>query len=220
MILGFRDLADDLAKTESPLFLLSAKLGFGWLGAFINVGILLSFFSCTLASINATARIIYSMARHGAAPRMLGTVHPRNETPYVAIAFVSLVTLVIAVAPSLFGVTEFDSQGYFGTLCSFGFLSVYILVSLAAPAFLYKLGELTPSSVIVGLVAAGLMIVPFLGVIGIPGSDLFPPPSYPSDVLVWVYLAYMALGATWLFSMRGSRPEAIVEVFEETAGPR
>ena len=56
VILGFRGLSDDLAKSESPLFLLSTKLGLGWLGAFINVGIVISFFSCTLASISATAR--------------------------------------------------------------------------------------------------------------------------------------------------------------------
>ena len=68
VILGFRSFSDDLAKAESPLLLLSTKLGLGWLGVFINVGILISFFSCTLASISATSRIIYSMARNGVAP--------------------------------------------------------------------------------------------------------------------------------------------------------
>jgi amino acid transporter len=142
VILGFQDLPEDLAKTESPLFVLSNKLGVGWLGAFISVGILLSFFSCTLASISATSRIIYSMARHEVAPRLLGKVHPKNETPYVAIIFAGLLTFLVAISPSLFGVSEFDSQGYFGTLCSFGFLSVYVLISLAAPVYLHKIGEL------------------------------------------------------------------------------
>jgi amino acid transporter len=215
VILGFQDLPEDLAKTESPLFVLSNKLGVGWLGAFINVGILLSFFSCTLASISATSRIVYSMARHDVAPRLLGKVHPKNETPYVAIIFAGLLTFLVAVAPSLFGVSEFDSQGYFGTLCSFGFLSVYVLISLAAPAYLRKIGELTAGSIVVALIAAGFMIVPFLGVIGIPGSDLFPEPAYPNNILVYIYLAFMALGAAWLFSLRKSRPDAIAEVFEE-----
>ncbi|WP_296712555.1 APC family permease [Rhodoblastus sp.] len=219
VILGFRDLPEDLAKTESPLFLLSGKLGVGWLGAFINVGILLSFFSCTLASISATSRIIFSMARHGVAPRVLGSIHPRNETPHVAVAFAALLTFFVALAPSLFGVSEFDSQGYFGTLCSFGFLSVYVLISLAAPAYLRKIGELTTGAIVVALVAAGFMIIPFLGVIGVSGSDLFPPPAYPNNILVWVYLAFMALGAAWLFSLRKSKPEAIDEVFEGKDAP-
>jgi len=42
-------------------------------------------------------------------------------------------TFVVATAAYLLGATPFESQGYFGTLCSFGFLSAYILVSLAAP---------------------------------------------------------------------------------------
>jgi amino acid transporter len=221
VILGFRGLSDDLAKTESPLFLLSDKLGVGWLGAFINVGILLSFFSCTLASISATARIVYSMARHEVAPRLLGKVHPRNETPYVAIGFTALLTFVIAVAPAFFGVGEFESQGYFGTLCAFGFLSAYVLVSLAAPVYLRKLGEMTPLSVIVALVAAGFMVIPFLGVVGLPGSELFPQPSFPNNILVWIFAAYMLAGGFWLFSLRRSRSDSeIAEVFNEKNGPQ
>jgi len=221
VILGFRNLPENLAKTESPLFLLSDKLGVSWLGAFINIGILLSFFSCTMASINATARIIYSMARHGAAPRVLGTVHPRNETPHVAIIFTALLIFGVASAPSFFGVSEFDSQGYFGTLCSFGFLTVYILISLAAPAYLQKLGKLTVLSVLASVIAAGFMVIPFLGVIGISGSDMFPPPAYPNNVLVWIYLSYMVLGAVWLFTLRQSRSAGtIAEVFDENKGTR
>jgi amino acid transporter len=215
VILGFQDLPEDLAKTESPLFVLSNKLGVGWLGAFISVGILLSFFSCTLASISATSRIIYSMARHEVAPRLLGKVHPKNETPYVAIVFAGLLTFFVAISPSLFGVSEFDSQGYFGTLCSFGFLSVYVLISLAAPVYLHKIGELTTGPIVVALIAAGFMLIPFLGVIGVPGSELFPQPEFPNNILVYIYLAFMALGAAWLFKLRRSRPDAIAEVFEE-----
>jgi amino acid transporter len=215
VILGFRDLPENLAKTESPLFVLSNKLGVGWLGAFINVGILLSFFSCTLASISATARIIYSMARHDAAPRLLGKVHPTNKTPYVAIGFAGLLTFVVAYAPSFFGVTEFDSQGYFGTLCSFGFLSVYLLISLAAPVYLRRIGELTAGPIVVAVIAASFMIIPFLGVIGVPGSELFPQPEFPNNILVFIYLGFMALGAAWLYSLRRSRPDVIAEVFEE-----
>lgn len=221
VVLGFRAFPEeDLAKSESPLFFLSGKLGVGWLGAFINVGVLLSFFSCTLASISATARIIFSMARHGVAPRALGAVHPRNQTPHVAIGFAAALTFVVALAPSLFGVAEFDSQGYFGTLCSFGFLTVYVMISLAAPAYLRKIGELNLRAIVVALVAAGFMIIPFLGVIGVPGSDLFPPPAFPNNLLVWVFVAYLAAGAIWLFFPRRQRAESIAQVFEDRDGAR
>jgi amino acid transporter len=215
VILGFRTLDSDLGKAESPLLLLSTKLNLAWLGAFINLGILISFFSCTLASINATARIVYSMARHDVAPRALGVVHKRNKTPYVAITFAGVLTFVAAFAPTLFGVSEFDAQGYFGTLCSFGFLSVYLLISLAAPIYLHKVGSLTTASIVVALLGASFTVVPFLGVIGVPGSTLFPPPDFPNNILVWIYLAYMVLGGAWLLMLRRSKPSTIEEVFED-----
>jgi amino acid transporter len=219
VVLGFRDLSEDLAKAESPLFFLSQKLGVGWLGVFINIGVLVSFYSCTLASVSATARIIYSMARHRVAPSVLGTVHPRRLTPYVAVIFAALLTYLIALGPSFFGVSEFDAQGYFGTLCSFGFLTVYVLISVAAPMFVRKTGELKINVILVAVAATVFMIVPFLGAIGVPGSDLFPLPTYPNNLLIWMYLAYMLAGAAWLLYLRKTRPDAVEDVFEVTDVP-
>jgi amino acid transporter len=220
VILGFRGLPADLAKTESPLLVLSSELGLRWLGAFISIGIILSFFSCTLASINATARIIYSMARHGLAPKALGIAHPRNETPHVAIGFAALLTFVATATLSLSGVSDFDGQGYFGTLCSFGFLTVYVLISLAAPVYLHRIGALTGISVIIAGLATVLMIIPFLGVMGVPGSPLFPPPDYPNNLLVSVFLAYIIVSATWLFTLQQLRPNTIDHVFDANGGPK
>jgi amino acid transporter len=218
VIIGFRGLNVDLAKTESPLLVLSSELGLKWLGAFISIGVILSFFSCTLASINATARIVFSMARHGLVPRVLGLAHPRNETPHVAIGFAAVLTFAATSIVSLFGVSDFDGQGYFGTLCTFGFLTVYVLISLAAPVYLYRNGELTKSSVVVAALAALFMIIPFLGVIGVPGSTLFPPPDYPNNLLVWVFLAFMVGGASWLFTLQKFRPNTIGNVFDANGG--
>jgi amino acid transporter len=216
VILGFRGLPDDLAKAEAPLLLLSNVLGVGWLGVFITIGILLSFFSCTLASISATARVVYAMARNGVAPRLLGVVHRKNHTPWLAIAFVTLLTFVVAFTPTLFGVGEFEAQGYFGTLCAFGFLSTYVLVSLAAPAWRRKQRKATGRAMLLGGLAAGFMIIPFLGAVGVPGSDLFPPPAFPNNMLVWIFVAYMAVGAAWLFRLRRLKAAPLDQIFEDT----
>jgi amino acid transporter len=65
VILGFEGSPASLKKTEAPLSFLANAIGWGFLGTLVNIGVLLSFFSCTLASINSTARIVFSMARHG-----------------------------------------------------------------------------------------------------------------------------------------------------------
>jgi amino acid transporter len=209
VVLGFKGLSADLDKSESPLLYLATELGWPRLGAFINIGILLSFFSCTLASINSTARIVYAMARHGLMHEALGAAHEKNETPHIAAAFAAAMTFIVATAAYLLGATPFESQGYFGTLCSFGFLSVYILVSVAAPAYLRKLRQRDKRALVVSLLAVGFMILPFLGVVGVPGSELFPPPKFPNNLLVWVFVVYMSGGALWLFGLKIVNPRKL-----------
>ena len=209
VVLGFKGFSADLEKSESPLLYLSTELGWPRLGAFVNAGVLLSFFSCTLASISSTARIVYAMARHGLMYEALGAAHETNETPHIAAAFAAVMTLVVATAAYLLGATPFDSQGYFGSLCAFGFLLVYMLVSVAAPVYLHRRKELSRRAVLVSVLAVGFLILPFLGTIGVPGSELFPPPKYPNNLLIWVFVAYMLGGALWMLALKIVRPRLL-----------
>ncbi|CAJ0857558.1 hypothetical protein AMST5_01031 [freshwater sediment metagenome] len=212
VILGFKSMGASLATTEAPLSYLATELNWPRLGAFINIGILLSFFSCTLASVSSTARIVYSMARHGIMHEALGAAHDRNETPHIAAAFAALATFLVATLVYLLGASPFESQGRFGSLCSFGFLTAYFLISVAAPFYLRKIGELDRWSVAISILGAGFMVLPFLGVIGVAGSELFPPPHYPDNLLVWVFVAYMAAGALWLVTLRTRNPKKLPAV--------
>ena len=54
--------------------------------------------------------------------------------------------------------------------------------------------------------AVGFMAIPFLGVIGIQGSDIFPPPEFPNNLLIWIFIAYMAIGALWLLAVKIVNP--------------
>ena len=209
-ILGFKALSADLGKSETPLLYLATELGWPRLGTFINVGVLLSFFACTLASINSTARIVYAMARHGLMYEALGAVHQKNETPHIAAAFAAAMTFIMATAAYFVGATPFESQGYFGTLASFGFLSTYILVSLAAPAYLHKLQQLDKRALVISGLGVSFMVLPFLGFVGVPGSELFPPPKFPDNLLVWVFVTYMAGGALWLFALKIVNPRKLL----------
>jgi amino acid transporter len=209
VVLGFKGSGVDLGKSEAPLAFLAPQTGLGFLGALINIGALLSFFSCTLACINSTARIIFSMARHGLFHDALGEAHETNKTPHIAVALSALVTFLVPALVHLFGVNAFDAQGYFGTLCSFGFLLVYVLVSVAAPMYLRALGKLRKVDVLYSLLGCGFMLLPFLGLIGIPGSALFPPPSFPTNLLVWIFVAYMAVGLVWLLIQKARSPKML-----------
>jgi amino acid transporter len=209
IILGFKGSGVDLGKTEAPLAFLAPQTGLGFLGTLINIGALLSFFSCTLACINSTARIIFSMARHGLFHDALGEAHETNKTPHLAVALSALITFFVPAAVSLSGINAFDAQGYFGTLCSFGFLLVYILVSVAAPIYLRSRGQLGKADILYSVLGCGFMLLPLFGTIGISGSTLFPPPAFPNNLLVWIFVVYMGVGLAWLLTQKARSPKML-----------
>ncbi|MGA2411307.1 MAG: APC family permease, partial [Candidatus Binataceae bacterium] len=128
---------------------------------------------------------------------------------YIAVGVSALITFIFPAALYLSGVSAFDGQGYFGTICTFGFLVVYILISIAAPVYPQNFGKLNKVAVLYAVLGTGFMILPVLGMIGIPGSTLFPPPAYPNNLLVWISLAYMAVGLGWLLVQRVRDPKML-----------
>jgi amino acid transporter len=153
------------------------------------------------------------MSRHGLFFDALGDAHEINETPYVAIGLTALITFLVPTSFCfLSGVSAFDSQGYFGTLCTFGFLLVYVLISIAAPIYLKNIGKLTRTALLYSIMGTSFMILPILGMVGVPGSALFPPPAYPNNLLVWLFFGYMAVGLVWLLFQKARHPKMMPEM--------
>ncbi len=211
VVLGFAGIGgSSLAQTEAPLNVLANAAGWRGLGVAINVGILLSFFSCTLASINSTARILFSMGRHGLVPDALGHAHVENRTPHVAVAVASLITFGVPAALHSTGVSAFDCQGIFGTLCSFGFIAVYILISIAAPIYLSSIGKLTRKAIAFSAGGVAFMLLPLIGTVGIsPNNKLFPTPDKAGLLLIAIFAVYLMAGFAWLYIQRMRRPKMI-----------
>ena len=79
-----------------------------------------------------------------------------------------------------------------GTLAAFGFLTAYFLISVAAPVYLKKQGELRARHVVVAAMACLLLMVPLIG-------SFYPVPPFPVDIFPYIFLAYMLAGSGWLF---------------------
>ncbi len=56
------------------------------------------------------------------------------------------------------------------------------------------------------------MLLPLIGTIGIPGSDLLPPLDGAGLTLVAIFAAYMAAGLGWLALQRARRPRMIAQM--------
>ena len=212
-ILGFHHLGLDITQAEEPLGILSRQMGWGWLGDLVAIGALFSFFACVLGSINPAARIFLTMAQHGLFHASVGETHRENRTPHVAVSLCSLVMFVIPASLVLFHVKLFEAMGYLGAICSYGFLTVYVLISIAAPVYLFKIRQLRGRDGLVSLGAIAFMAIPVVGSLGIPGSDLFPVPQAPYDAFPYLFLLYLTITCGW-FTLQRLRSPQVVRLME------
>jgi amino acid transporter len=208
-VLGFSGSSMNLGESEDPLAFLAQQAGVGFLGALISVGVMLSFFACILACINPTARVLFMMAHHGMFHASLGKAHRSNRTPHIAVTIASLITFLVPTSLAFFNIKAFTIMGYMGTICTYGFLLVYILVSIAAPVYLYRLGKLRPLDIVVSVLAVGFMMIPVVGTTGIPGSELFPVPEAPYNLFPWLFLLYLAAGCGWFTIQKRRSPKMV-----------
>ncbi|MDX2216039.1 MAG: APC family permease [Oculatellaceae cyanobacterium bins.114] len=214
-ILGFNHAGVSITSSEEPLGFLAHQAGFGFLGDLVAFSALFSFFACVLGSINPASRVFFTMARHGLFPSMLGEAHSFNRTPHVAVTLCSLLMFLIPGLLSIFHVPIFASMGYLGAIASYGFLTVYVLISVAAPVYLQQINQLRSRDIVFSALGVGFMSLPVLGSVGIPGSTLFPVPDAPYNLFPYLFLLYLTVTCGW-FSIQRIRSPRLVGVIEQS----
>ena len=210
-VLGFQGTKEGFAKSAAPLPDLAAIVGLNFLAPIIDIGIICSMFACTLACINAGARMMLTMSHDGMGLNALKRVHATRKTPHVAIWAVGLPMLLIPAAFVLAGRSAVDVTGWAGTVATFGFMLGYGLVAAAAPIYLYRLGESKPLVTLAGIIGAVSMVIVFYAswlptTIPLIGQ-YFSPLASPYDKLPYVFFAWAAVGIIWFAFVRVSKPE-------------
>jgi amino acid transporter len=179
------------------------------LGDVIAFGALFSFFACVLGSINPAARVFFTMARHGLFPSSLGVAHSANRTPHIAVTICSLILFWVPAGMAMGQIQLFDSMGYLGAIASYGFLTVYSLISIAAPLYLRKIRQFRRRDAVIAVLSVGFMMIPVLGSVGIPGSTLFPVPAAPYNSFPYLFLIYLGLTCGWFMVQRLRSPQVV-----------
>jgi amino acid transporter len=199
-VLGFRGESETLDKSLAPMNVLARNAGMpALLGILINMGALVSFFSCLLACITASARVLYLMGQKGALHALLGRAHTTNQTPHRAVAISGLAAFLPLGLLTWLGVGALDVYGLLGTIATFGFLTAYMLVSIAAPIFLHAQGRLAFRDVVISGVALLAMGMAFVG-------SIYPLPAPPYSYLPYIYLALLLGGLTWSVVLNARNP--------------
>lgn len=203
-VLGFRGLKTPLGSSAAPFNDLAESVGVAWFGVLISAGAVISLFACTLASINAASRILFAMGRHGIFHTHLSKAHSTNQTPHFAATLASV--LVLAVPVVLLGahLAVLDIFNDLSTIATFGFLVVYVLISIAAPVYLKHLGKLTLGSVALSVVSVLFMIPPIV-------ATVYPMPTPPADKFPYYFIAYVVIGMVWFTVLRKSSRQSVID---------
>jgi amino acid transporter len=189
-ILGFAHAGKPLDQQTFPLGTLAELYGLPFLRIPITIGALCSAFSVCLACITTAGRIAYAMATNGLLPRMFSRIEPRHGTPNIAVTVVTALTLAVAAGSLAFGVAPIDIFNNCGTLSTFGFILIYMLIAIAALVFTRQLGEMRVLDVAISgiaLVLLGLATVWFFATI----------PAPPQHWFVYYFLAFIFAGVIW-----------------------
>ena len=181
---------------------------------------MISFFALALSCLNAGARVLFTMGRYGIFPISIGSSHKKNLTPHVAISLFAAIQFLIPTTFILLSyaavggwqMAPFDAFNDAGLFGAMGFCGAYVLISLATPFYLKKIGELKAHHIAIAVIALALLIVPIVGTV-------YPVPPSPLNYFPYIFVAYILAGVV-LVSIRSRsivEMDGIRKVLEETA---
>lgn len=204
--IALSDAPDSVLHSLSPLVELLAVEGLRELSVVLDLGIATSFFACTLASVNALVRVLFTMGREGVAPSLFGRTHPRLQTPVWAIVVAVAVIVSGPVIAVLAGAAPDQAMRGFLTLSACGYIGSYLAGALASPALQLRIGESTRRSWLLGLSTATLLLLLAVGAATAGGG------------IVLLYAALMALALLYTAMLRWISPHRLrgIGIHDET----
>ena len=150
---------EELSRSNAPLADVVRRATGARVGAVVAVMALFATANTVLFLLLTSSRLMYGMAASGSLPRLMGAVHSKRRTPWVA----TLVAVVVAAVFALLGDIEAIAQ-----LSNFAILTAFLVVNAALIRLRYTRPDLarpfrTPWSV------GRMPVIPVLGI----GTSLF-----------------------------------------------
>jgi amino acid transporter len=178
-----------------------------WMVNIIQIASVFGLFSCFLAVQNATVRVIFSMGRDGVLPGVFGRVHKRFHSPYTAIYALTGVSVIGGVLGAIWlgsGIT--DVYGWTGTIGTVAIIIVYMLACIGLIKFFWR----DPERNIFWHV-----ICPIVGIVAFAYPlylNAKPNQPYPFNLVFWVVLGWLIIGAALFLYFRARAPEKLLAV--------
>lgn len=198
-----------LAAHPNPIPTAAASEQSPWLSVLLDAGLGTSFFACALATTTALVRLLFTAGREGVLPATIGATHRHHRTPYRAVMVAVPTAALVPVILLSCGVPPSQALSGFLIMSALGYLLAYLLVCLAAPLFLHRIGELTVDAVL-----ATAVIVPVLLAVLVAFVASAPVTSAPL-----VAVSLLVTAATRYLWLRRRHPERIAAIgmYDETS---
>jgi amino acid transporter len=209
MVLGSGDNTTAIGNSGSPFSDMTNAAHLPWAAGIVYFAASISAFACVLACINAGSRMMFSMGRFQFLHGSMGLVHKIHKTPYAAVLACTAITLL--------GILGLLGQGFLnafnigGTLSTYGFVVVYLGVSIAASLDVYRAGILKPFHVVSTIIAALLMGFVIY-------SSIFPWPTAPDQYLPQIFVGYIVVGLVWFLVLRAKSPQVLASIANDMEG--
>jgi amino acid transporter len=156
------------------------------------------------------SRTLFAMGREGVVSERMGRAHRVYRTPTVALCVAMPIIVAVPVVYLFIAGSSRDVMLGLLALSAHGYVGAYLLVCLATPAFLHRIGELTRTPLVVGITTAVLMIAIIVWA------------ALTVDSPVWIATVVYALLLATGFALFALRRRAVpdlaqrVGVFDET----
>jgi amino acid transporter len=208
---GFTGYETPLDQSDFPFTVLSQRIGMRPLAPLLGIGALISGLGCILACLNAGSRVMFAMGRHGIFYGSVGGAHKKNETPHVAVTLASVVLLAITLVMFRCKFTAKNVLDLASTFATFGFLLVYILISLAAPVYLKRRGRLGAKTIIVSVLGVLFMMIPVVG-------SFYPLPDAPLRYIPYIFALYILVGVGWMIYQKANSSGIVEKISRDLEG--
>lgn len=165
----------------------------------VKIGVTCSWLASTLGCAQAGSRLLLAMGIEGTMPKSLSRVHPRLRTPYVAVAWFTVASLLGTCAYLQVFVTDSNT---FDGFVEVAIVTAYTLLAVSCLRFLCRIGEDAPSTTVLaaGVAAVGAGLLGYLVFDGVVHARW----AIPAAVLI-----VGVSGIVWARVLKHLRPESL-----------
>lgn len=173
------------AGSTSPLVDLAKTYLGTAMAVVISLGATVSAFASALGTGLAAARLLFALGRDGFGPAALGKVHPVHASPYMAVATVMSVAIVMDII--LVEQTGAAVFAYAGTVGVLALLLVYLTTQVGAIKLFRSVGRWRGVQPVIPLIAIVLLAYALW-------SNVYPIPAAPYNYFPYGVLAWIIAG--------------------------